>query len=121
WDVETRRTVISLNERVRYWAFAPGGRMVAFALENGLDHEIRFYDLANPNTPHRRFHGKHFPGAQAVSNKLMAFASGGGQISLFASATGELIDTVHGHGSSIFGLGFSPDGQRLISSAGGRE
>ena len=51
----------------------------------------------------------------------MAFAIWGGQISLFDSATGELIETVHGHGSSIFGLGFSPDGRRLISSAGGRE
>jgi WD40 repeat protein len=122
WDVETRRTIISLNERVRYWAFAPGNQRVAFALEDGQDHEIRFYDLANPNTPHRRFHGKHIAGAQAVSsNELMAFSSGGGQISLFASATGELIDTVHGHGSSVFGLGFSPDGRRLISSAGGRE
>ena len=74
--------------------------MVAFALENGLDHEIRFYDLANPNTILKRYSGKHFPGAEAVSsNGLMAFSSGGGQISLFASATGELIDTVHGHGS----------------------
>ena len=95
--------------------------MVAFALENGLDHEIRFYDLANPNTILKRYSGKHFPGAQAESNELMAFSSGGGEISLFASATGELIDTVHGHGSSVFGLGFSPDGRRLISSAGGRE
>jgi eukaryotic-like serine/threonine-protein kinase len=121
WDVETRRTIISLNERVRYWAFAPGNHRVAFAVEDGLDHEIRFYDLANPNTILKRYSGKHFPGAQAESNELMAFSSGGGQISLFASATGELIDTVHGHGSSVFGLGFSPDGQRLISSAGGRE
>jgi WD40 repeat protein len=122
WDIETRRTVISLNQRVRYWEFAPGERRLAFSLENGMDHEIRFYDLANPNTPYRTFHGKHFAGASAVSsNELMAFASGGGEISLFAASTGELIDTVHGHGHPVFGLGFSPDGRRLISSAGGRE
>jgi WD40 repeat protein len=39
----------------------------------------------------------------------------------FDPQTGELLASVHGHLNAAFGLGFSPDGRRLISASGGRE
>jgi WD40 repeat protein len=40
---------------------------------------------------------------------------------LFDPIKGELIEAIHGHLNAAFGIAFSPDGRRLISTSGGRE
>jgi WD40 repeat protein len=52
---------------------------------------------------------------------LVASSNEGGQVRLFDPAKGELIESVHGHLNSAFGIVFSADGRRLISADGGRE
>ena len=51
----------------------------------------------------------------------MASSTKGGLVRLFDPAKGELIDDLHGHLNSAFGIAFSADGRRLISGGGGRE
>ena len=52
---------------------------------------------------------------------LVASSTVGGQVRLFDPAKGELIESLHGHLNAAFGIAFSPDGRRLISTSGGRE
>ena len=40
---------------------------------------------------------------------------------LFDPARGEWIEDLHGHLNAVFGVAFSPDDRRLISTSGGRE
>jgi len=51
----------------------------------------------------------------------VASATTGGLVRLFDPLKGQLIETLHGHLNGAFGLAFSPDGQRLVSTSGGRE
>ena len=51
----------------------------------------------------------------------MAASTLGGLVLLFDPAKGELIESVHGHLNSVFGIVFSPDERRLVSGSGGRE
>jgi WD40 repeat protein len=89
----------------------------------GNDREIRFYDLAHPDLAPRRVSGRDNSQSLAVSpdGGLVASSTLGGQVRLFDPAKGELIESIHGHMNAAFGLAFSPDGRRLISTAGGRE
>src|SRR6185503_17707806 len=84
---------------------------------------IGFYDLANPDRAPRCVPGRFFSMALAASpdGGLVASSTGGGQVRLFDLAKGELIGSLHGHLNAVFGLAFSADGRRLISTAGGRE
>jgi WD40 repeat protein len=122
WNIESGQIVTSINERVADLVFADGGRVLVVCVDQERDHEIRFYNLEHPERPPRRIPGKHFGSAVALSCKGLAAAStGGGEVRLFDPVKGELSETVHGHLNAIFGLAFSPDGRRLVSSSGGRE
>jgi serine/threonine protein kinase/WD40 repeat protein len=122
WNIETGQIVVSLKERARDFVFAAGGRVLAVSVAQWNNHEMRFYDLEHPERSPRCFPGKHFGSSVAISPQgLVASATGGGEVRLFDGAKGELIEAVHGHLNAIFGLAFSPDGRRLISSSGGRE
>lgn len=53
---------------------------------------------------------------------LVAAGTSSGQVRLFDSAKGELIEPpLHGHLNGVAGVAFSQDGRRLISTSGGRE
>jgi WD40 repeat protein len=122
WNIETGQIVVSLKERATDFVFAAGGRVLAVSVAQWNNHEMRFYDLEHPEHAPRCFPGKHFGSSVAISAQgLVASATGGGEVRLFDGAKAELIEAVHGHLNAIFGLAFSPDGRRLISSSGGRE
>jgi len=115
--------VASIGERYHAAALAAGGRVLVAAIELGSDHEIRFYDLANPGRPPRRVAGRNLSGTLAVSpdGGLVASSTLGGEVRLFDPAKGELIEILHGHLNAALALAFSPDGRRLISTSSGRE
>ncbi len=123
WNIETGQTVASIDGPIRDVAFAAGGRVLVVAMREGIDHEIDFYDLAHADRAPRRVPGRGYPGALAVSpdGGLVASATYGGLVRLFNPATGELIESLHGHLNAAFGVAFSSDGHRLISTSGGRE
>ncbi|MEI6784199.1 MAG: hypothetical protein WCQ21_25180 [Verrucomicrobiota bacterium] len=125
WDVETGRIVVYNKEGFGDATFAAGGRVlvVAFCSFSSEEHEIGFYDLAHPDRPPRRVRGIGFVPALAVSpdGALVAVPTWGGQVWLFDAVKGELIEDLHGHLNSVYGVAFSVDGRRLISTFGGRE
>jgi len=123
WNV-TGQIVASIGGIIRDATFAAGGRVLVVAIEQGDDHEIGFYDLVHSDLPPRRVPGRHHTFSLAVSpdGGLVASSTEGGQVRLFDPAKGELIDSIHGHLNAAFGIAFSADGRRLIStSSGGRE
>jgi WD40 repeat protein len=123
WNVQTRQVVASVGGRIRDATFAAGGRVLVVAIAQGNDHEIRFYDLAQPDRALQRVVGKDLSRSLAVSpdGGLVASSTDGGLVRLFDPAKGELIGFVHGHLGGAFGIAFSADGQRLISAGGGGE
>jgi WD40 repeat protein len=127
--VATGRIVLSLNEPGVDAIFSGDGQQLVVVAGRGgvanapASHEIRFYDLNHPDKLPRRFPGRHFASALALSpdRQILASPTGGGQVHLFDAAKGELIESLHGHLNAIFGIDFSADGRRLITSSGGRE
>jgi WD40 repeat protein len=121
--LETGRIVASIDERVAQVVFAAGDRVLVASVLQGRDHEIRFYDLSNPDSAPRTFPGKDRSRSLAVSpdGRLVAASSDAGYWMLFDPAKSELIASVRGHLNAAFCVAFSPDGRRLISSGGGRE
>ena len=123
WNVETGQIVASIGEPVEDATFAVGGRVLVAAIPRASDHEVRIYDLSHPDRAPRRFPGRHESWTLAVSpdGGLVASANHGGHVRLFDPVKGELIDDLHAHLNGAFGLAFSADGRRLISTSGGRE
>ncbi len=123
WNVETGQIVASIDTPVSGALLAVGGRVLVVARQTSNGHEIAFYDLARPGRTPRRFTGRDNPTHLAVSpdGGLVASASESGAVRLFDAITGGLLETLHGHLNGAFGLAFSPDGRRLISTSGGRE
>ncbi len=126
WNVETGQIVASIDGlTILDSAFAAAGRVLVVSIWRGNDHEIGFYDLAHPERPPRRVPGRYYSFLLAVSpdGGLVAMATAIGQVRLFDPAKGELIEpSLHGHMNPVYGVAFSPDGRRLIStSLGGLE
>ncbi|HAB15641.1 MAG TPA: protein kinase [Verrucomicrobiota bacterium] len=123
-NVDTGLTIRSIDEYPDVAAFANAGRVLvaSFSTEAG-GHGIGFYDLENPDRAPRRVAGRHLSKGFAVSpdGSLVALSNEGGQVRLFDPAKGELLESLDAHLNAALGLAFSADGQRLISSAGGRE
>ncbi len=123
WHIETGQIVASIGGPINDPTFAAGGRVLVVAIRRGNDHEIGFYDLVHPDRAPRRVPGRYFSRWLAVSpdGGLVASSTGGGLVSLFDPAKGELVGSLHGHLNAVFGIAFSADGRRLISASGGRE
>jgi WD40 repeat protein len=124
WNVETRQIVVSLNEPMHSNPmFAAGGRVLVVPIGTRLNHEIAFYDLAQPGNAGRRFPGKYFAPGLAVSpdGRLVACPNEAGVVRFFDAFKSDLIESIHGHLNGVHGVAFSPDGERLISTSGVRE
>jgi WD40 repeat protein len=122
WNIEKGQIVTSIDN-VWFVRFALGGRMLIVATAQGSNHEIAFYNLADPSRAPRRVAGRHQCRALAVSadGSVVASATAGGFVSLFDAASGELIESVHANSMAAQGVAFSTDGRRFISSSNGRE
>jgi WD40 repeat protein len=122
WNVQTGQIMASISERFSAATFAARGRVLVVAVDPGNDHEMRFYDLLHPDRAPRRVPVRYGSEWLAVSpGGLVASATLGGQVWLFDPSKGELIESLHGHMNAVFGIAFSADGRRLISTSGGRE
>ncbi len=123
WQLDTGRVVVSMNDPVDDAVFAAGGRVLVAAVPLKLDHEIRFHDLSNPDGAPKTFPGADYSRSLAVSpdGRLVAAATDMGHWLLFDALKRELIASTRGHLNAAFKVAFSPDGQRLITSSGGRE
>jgi eukaryotic-like serine/threonine-protein kinase len=118
WNVETGQIVVSVNEWITAATFAAGGRALFMSLQAGND--TLFFDLNHPNPPPRRLKGKYPCWTLAVTpdGRLVAGNTLGGEVRLWDAATGDLVDSIHGHKSAVNSSAFSPDGQRMISTSG---
>jgi WD40 repeat protein len=123
WNVETGQIVATIEKELEDAVLAGGGSVLVVAHNENNGHEILFYDLAHPERAPRLVPGRHNAANLAVSpdGRLVASTSESGAVRLFDPLKGELIESVQGHLNAAFGLAFSPDGQRLISTSNGRE
>jgi WD40 repeat protein/class 3 adenylate cyclase/tRNA A-37 threonylcarbamoyl transferase component Bud32 len=122
WDIEKERVVCSIEETFRVALFAEDGDILVVNFFEGEDTKIVFYNLKEPGRPPRVAHSKHSPYRLAVSpdGHLVASSSESGVVRLYASDGTEL-GTFTGHLNAAFAVAFSADGQRLLSTCGGRE
>jgi eukaryotic-like serine/threonine-protein kinase len=122
WNVDTGHLAVALDESVANAIFAAHGRVLVVTITQGLDHAIQFHDLANLGPPPRRIPGKgpHRTPAVSPDGRWVAWPASTA-VQLFDALSGERIESLHGHLNSPHGVAFSPDGQRLISTGGGRE
>jgi WD40 repeat protein len=118
WNVDTRQSIVTLREPVTDEAFADGGRVLVAFVESGFDHDIRFYPLDHPDRPPRHVPGNFLPWFLAVSPDGRLVAAATASTRLYDAVTGELLEELGDYKSS-FGVAFSPDGRRLISSNNG--
>jgi len=125
WNLESGKIVASVDGTIRDATFAAGGRIlvVSVSVTQGIDHKLWFCDLAQPDRAPRLVpgQGESFSVVASPDGALVASSTTRGLVRFFEPTKGELIASVHGHLNAIFGLAFSPDGRRLISTSGGRE
>ena len=125
WSLNTGQTVNFSedgHQQVVGIRFAAGDRKLV-ALHRASRRRMRFYDLLNPGGPVTSVTWKGVSRTLDVApdGEIVATSSYGGVIRLFNAVEGELTGTLHGHLTAAHGVGFSPDGRRLISSYGGME
>jgi WD40 repeat protein len=123
WNVDTGEIVASLEGPIGGTVFAAHDTVVVTTLARPTEHEIVFYPLLPSGGPLRRIVGKDAPHSLAVSPDTLLVASStyAGLVELLNAERGELLGSLHGHLNAAFGIAFSPDGRRLISTSGGNE
>jgi len=123
WNVESRKIVASFGGYSGNAVFAAGGRVLVAVTAKDNGHEIGFYDLLHPGQAPRTVSGPFMNFSLAVSpDGGLVAATGNTQVRLFDPVKGELIEPpIDGHLNWVYGIGFSPDGRRLISAAAARE
>ena len=123
WNIESGQIVVSIDEPILAATMAAGGRVLVATIPKANDHEIAFYELAQPGQAPRRVPGRNASAVLAASpdGQLVALTTGGGLVRLFDPVKGEIVANLQGHLNAAFGVAFSPGGRRLISSYGGRE
>jgi WD40 repeat protein len=121
WNATTYQKVrtIPTGARMSCVAFSPDAQQVAAAGFGGfgVNFDVRLWDLANDETPPRRFRGNSWAVLQVAfspDGQHLASTSLSGAVRIWNVQTGRLIGTpqLTPPGSS-YGLAFSPDGTQL--------
>jgi WD40 repeat protein len=116
WDPSTGKQIQVLCEPGRNVAFAPSGKVLVTA---GSDRWIRTW-LADGCKPLTYFHVPDDIWRLAVApDGQSAALSKAMNLELWNLKTGELLQSLDGHESSITALAFAPDGQTLASADSG--
>lgn len=99
---------------VQALAYAPDGKWLAVALDNGT---INILDvLTRQEIRTLRGHTEKVVAiAIAPDGEIIASASWDGTVRLWDTATGELINTLAAHKAPVFSLAYSPNGEYLAS------
>jgi WD40 repeat protein len=119
WDLSTQRTVKQFDRGLRHLFYAPGGKNLVSAADDGT---VRIWDpgsgkeLFKVVVPER--HGSHRPTFSA-DGKLMATWSNS-TVHLWSVPTGKELLPLHGHIDEVLALTFTPDGKGLLSRASSR-
>lgn len=122
WNIGTGEIVVSIEDVDNYtsYAFAADGQVlvVALVIEGGARHEIRFYDLDQPERVHRSYFGKEYITGMDVSadSQWVAVATLGGAVRIYNSVTREPMLDLQGHENAARGVSFSGNGERLVSA-----
>jgi len=115
--------MLTIKGQVTGLVFAAGDQTLVTDMAVGSDHELQFYNLNEPRAEPRRYPGRQYSSEVTVSpDGLLVVASSYTGLVTFLDATkGEWIESIHGLLNAAFGVGFSPDGRRLIFGGGGGE
>ncbi len=119
WNVDTGKIVVFIQEPVTAGVFAAGGQVAFTGLQTSND--ILFADLSSPSESWQRLPGGAPCWSLATSpdGGLVVGATLAGEVRVFKAATGEQIESIHGHMGAIRNCAFSPDGKRLLTASVG--
>jgi serine/threonine protein kinase/WD40 repeat protein len=117
WNVDTGKLVASIQEPVTAGVFGAGGRVLFAGLQTSSD--ILFNDLSKPSATFQRLPGDSPCWSLATSpdGGLVVGTTLAGEVRIFNAATGEQIESIHGHMRAIRNCAFSPDGRRLLTTS----
>jgi WD40 repeat protein len=114
-----RVTLRGHSDFVHYGEFSPDGKLIATA---GQDGNIGVWDTVThqliSKLPWLPLDSELFPRALfafSPNSELIAVASANGIPLLYEARTGNLLHRFVGHEGNVFGVNFSPDGNRLVS------
>ena len=111
---EPPRELIRIERLVRFTPTPAGDSLIAVA----DDGSVHLVDVGE-GTIRRTWERAHAAGAGSVAvssdGRLFATGAADGEVHLWELASGELRATFTAHTRHVIGLGFSPDGERLVS------